>query len=805
MIFCLFLLTCTSLQAQEIKVTFTQKPLSDALTFIRDNSSVSVSFDPEELKQYIVTADTLFPNPESAITYLVSKFPLIITEIDNVLVISSKQSKYYISGTISDKITGERLPHTLIVLSGKKFLSDVNGYFNLLLKENDSLVTFYYLGYRVLDTLLTGGANHYVKMSEINLEIRELLIEGYNTGNALQTGERSGILRLNHSIAGYLPGNGDNSLFNLLRLMPGVRAAGEPAGFSVWNSKPGESAVLFDGAKLYSMNGYNEQISAVNPFMVNEVKVYKGGYGPELGNQTGAIAQISGIGGNRNKPELKLNVNNQTLNVFGSVPTNNRSVVAASYRQTYYGLYDISSLNPYGNRGNSPGSNGNGNPSRGNSREEVYITPDYSYRDAGIRYSGDMNGGGRYFASLSYAIDRFGYSLEDEDNVLDASENNKQLTFSSSIDIPHKNGSITYLSGNLSMLDTERDKVIRQNRQSSYYSLNTQNSLKEGGVKVGHKFGLLQGEDFEAGIEANYLSTAKDGAGYKGITGTLFFNEKLSFKGISVSAGTRGDLHRGELYIQPRISASFNITDKISLSGAWGIYNQFLGKVPVIYEDIAPVTIWQILGDNEYPVIRSVHTIIGTSFNSRSFTLSLEGFDRKTEGISQVIMTGNSPSVKKGDSEISGIDLFLKWERKGSQIFTSITAARATEIYSDTREYKYNPFELKSGFLLNLSPVWISSSYVYGDGYLNGYGTGKYSNLGSDRYSRLDISATYRFRVGRAIFRTGVSILNLLNTENRKTLEVLSIPAGGGQSSSLQNLYSESIPFTPALYLEISF
>ncbi len=805
MIFCLLLLSCTSLQAQEIKVTFTQKPLSDALTYIRDNSSVSVSFDPEELKQYIVTADTLFSSPESAITFLALRFPLIITKIDNVLVISSKQSKYSISGTISDKISGERLPHTLIVLSGRKFLSDVNGYFNVLLRDNDSLVTFYYLGYRVLDTLLTGGTNHSIKMSEINLELRELLIEGYSTGNALQTGERAGILRLNHSIAGYLPGNGDNSLFNLLRLMPGVRAAGEPAGFSVWNSKPGESAVLFDGAKLYSMNGYNEQISAVNPFMVNEVKVYKGGYGPEFGNQTGAIAQIAGIGGNRNKPELKLNINNLTLNIFGSVPTNNRSVVAASYRQTYYGLYDISSLNPYGNRGNSSQSNGNGNPSRGNSREEVYVTPDYSYRDAIIRYSGDMSGGGKYFASLNYATDRFSYSLEDEDNVLDASENNNQLTFSSAIDIPHKNGSITYLSGNLSMLDTQRDKVIRQNRQSSYYSLNTQNSLKEGGVKAAHKFGLLQGEDFEAGIEANYMSAEKEESGYGGVRGALFFNEKLSFKGISVSAGTRGDLYRGEFYIQPRVSASVNLTEKISLSGAWGIYNQFLGKVPVIYEDIAPVSIWQILGDNEYPVMRSVHTIIGTSFNSRSLTISLEGFDRKTEGISQIIMTGNFPAVKKGDAEISGVDLFLKWERKGSQIFASMTAARVTESYSDTREYKYNPLELKSGFLLNLSPVWISSSYVYGEGYLNGYGTGKYSYLGSSRYSRLDISTTYNFKISKAAFRAGISILNLLNTENRKTLEVLSIPAGGGQSSSLQNLYSESIPFTPTLYLEISF
>jgi hypothetical protein len=787
-------------------VVFSRKPLSDVLTYIRDNSSVSVSFDPVELKKYLVSADTLFSNPQSAIIYLTSKFPLTVTNIDDVLVISGREKKYSISGTVSDKISGERLPYTSVLYDGRRFFSDVNGYFNIISREEDkSEITFYYLGYKVLDTLLSPGVNNSVALVQINILLKELLIESFETGNALQTGERSGILRINHAIARYLPGNGDNSVFNLLRLMPGVRATGESAGFSVWNSKPGESSVVFDGAKLYAMNGYNEQISAINPFMVNEIKVYKGGYGPEFGNQSGAIAQIAGIGGNRNKPELKLNINNLTANLFGSFPISKKSVLALSYRQTYYELYDVNSLNPFGKRSNSPAGAGNGNSSHGNSREAVYITPDYRFKDANIRYSGDLQNGGRFFASLCIASDKFTYSLEDDDNEIDASENNNQLTLSAGVDMPDKRGSVTSIAGNISMLDTESGKIVRLNRQSSYYSLDTQNSVKEGGVKMSRTFGLFQGGDLQAGIEANYMSTAEDGDVSGLIRGSLYLNEKVSLKGATISAGTRGDLYKGKIYVQPRLSASVNLSENLSISGAWGIYNQFLGKVPVIYEDIAPVMVWRLLGEEGHPVMKSSHTVLGTSWNSRSLTLSLEGFIRQTEGISQVIVTGNTPSVKSGNANITGGDLFLKWERKGTQIFASMTAARATESYSDTREYKYDPFEIKSGFLLNLSPVWISGAYIYGDGYLNGYGTGKYSDMGIGQYSRLDISATYNFSIGRAAFRTGVSILNLLNTENRKTLEVLTTPSRGGAGSSLLNLYAESIPFTPTLYLELTF
>ena len=800
LIFIFILCASGSTFAQGVRVSARAKPLSDVVSDLRVSAGLSISFNQTDLNRYVITADTLFSDGESALRYLLQGIPLTLRKIDNVFVISPKTARFTISGTIMERESAERLPYTSVICDGKLYMSDVNGNFNVFSSENGARISFKYLGYRKIDTLLHAGNRHMLFMSPSHTSLREALLEEYETSNSLSAGEAAGVMRINHSVAKYLPGNGDNSVFNLLRLMPGVRAAGEAAGFSVWASKPGESTVIFDGSRLFSMNGYNEQISAVNPFMVKEIRVLKGGYGPEYGNQTGSVAQITGIGGNRKNPELKLNVNNLTANIFASAPVGEKAAVAASYRQTYYGLYDVNALNPFGKRINSDsGSQGQGQSSNKN---EVFITPEYSFRDANLRFSGDINSGGKYFASLYGASDRFMYSLENEDSDLEASETNRQIAISAGVSLTHKNGASTSFSGSFSALDKQSEKVILINR-ANYSNIKLGNVSSDAEIRVSHirphsGFGI-----FEAGVEGTHLGVTENLDKFSAVKGALFLNERVTFKNVSIQIGARGDYYLDSLFFQPRFSVNLNLTDNFSLSGAWGVYNQFLGKVPVIYEEVAPSLVWKLLGEGGHPVAKSYHAVAGFSWSGKNMLLSAEAFNRRTQGISQIIMRNNSADVQTGSSSITGADLFLKWERRGSQVFASFTAATASEKYDDTRDYQYYPLEFKLGAVINLSPFWISAGYVYGNGYLNAFGTGRYSSLGTSNYNRLDLSATYAFAIGKSQFRTGISILNVLNSANKKTLEILPVQSRGN-TGTLLNLYAESIPFTPAVYIELA-
>jgi hypothetical protein len=185
--------------------------------------------------------------------------------------------------------------------------------------------------------------------------------------------------------------------------------------------------------------------------------------------------------------------------------------------------------------------------------------------------------------------------------------------------------------------------------------------------------------------------------------------------------------------------------------------------------------------------------------------MTLEGYNKKTKGLTRIYKSGNRSTIVNGESSYTGVDFFAKMEHRGSQIFASLSVAQANESYlmNINRSFGYTPVEAKAGVLLNLSPLFLSAEYVYGEGFSEPYGTGRYSNYSEEVYNRLDVAATYTFKIYGASCKTGLSILNLLNTPNKKTLDVFPSSSQGNQSN-LANLYAESIPFTPTLFFLLS-
>lgn len=785
-------LVCSSVHAQDIRLKYDNTPANKVLNYIKSTyTNISLSYDELSLSKVRVSADTVINGGVNAIKFVLRGLPFEISGINGVIVISPIRS--IIKGTIRDIYSGERLPFTSVITPAGIFLSDENGNFNIKANTPTTSVIFSYLGYNRRDTTIGSG------VYDINLipsftSLKEITIKDYETSNAMQINSNSGSIRINHLVAKYLPGNGDNSVFNLLRLMTGVRAAGEPQEISVWGSKPGESAIYFDGGRIFSMNGYNEQISAINPFMVKEIRLFKGGYGPEFGGQIGAIVDITGIDGKRIRPTVKLNINNQTANIFASAPLASGVTVSAAYRQTYFGLYSPDVLNPYGKRT----SNG-----KGNSISSVFVTPDYNFKDLNLKISGDLKRGGRAFISAYGAKDRFSYTLSGSDYNIDARENNDQIMVSGGVSIVGKKGSISGLNATYSGLDAFQEKIISVGRQN-YSQIVISNPVNKITFDVSHKFKYSSLSELSVGVASEINSISENGAGSRSNIEGIYIDNTLYFKAITIKTGLRSDYYDGRFNFQPRISGVVSAGDKLSFSAAWGIYRQYLGKVKVIYEDVAPVYVWKLLGENGYPVPESKQIVAGLSWNAKNFILSTEIYNRRNTGISQVVKTQVSMNSVIGSADISGIDLFSKFEMKGSQLFCSLTYSRMSEAYND-KKYTYYPAEFKTGGLVNLSPFTISFDYVYGEGYSDTFGTGKYSSAGNEIYNRFDISSTYTLKIYKTLFRAGVSILNLFNTENSKVLEI--IPSGTQRPGtvSLLNLYSESIPFTPTLFLEFSF
>ncbi len=410
-LFVFFLFNSFILQSQTLDLKVKDEPLNKLLVQLRDTHDLKFSFDDELLSNFRVSINRSFDNPDEAISFIIKDLPLTVEKIDGVTVIYPKiipkqntaNSKKLLVGYLSDASSGESLPYSHVSINDHRQIADGQGRFIYSSTDEwDFRLQISYLGYYTLDTILLHAGEHHLKLQPSVVGIKEIVVKDKSYKISTMSSFNSGEVNLNHQIGRFLPGFADNALYNLLRLQPGVLAAGEQSNdLIIWGSYRGQTEVLFDGFTIFGLKNFNDNIGVVNPNMVQDVRLLKGGYPANYGGKAGAIVDISGTDGNKQKPEFILSATNMTLNSKISVPITNKSVLSGAFRQTYYNLYKNTDLNPF--MGSRP-------PEK--SLVDINVSPDYMFRDFLVKYSGVTDSGDSYHFDLLHGIDRFYYNLD---------------------------------------------------------------------------------------------------------------------------------------------------------------------------------------------------------------------------------------------------------------------------------------------------------------------------------------------------------------------------------------------------------
>src|SRR5690606_10751570 len=79
---------------------------------------------------------------------------------------------------------------------------------------------------------------------------------------------------------------GERDVLKVATTLPGISSAGEGAtGFNVRGGRADQNLVLFDGATLYNPQHFFGIFSAINPFSIGQLEVYKGNIPPKFGGR----------------------------------------------------------------------------------------------------------------------------------------------------------------------------------------------------------------------------------------------------------------------------------------------------------------------------------------------------------------------------------------------------------------------------------------------------------------------------------------------------------------------------------------
>jgi hypothetical protein len=814
------------LSGQSVAIDAKDETLNQVLLEMAREYGIQLSFDDQLLSAYTLTLDKTFESPEEAITFLIKDYPLDYKQIGDVFTLYSTQAlepvtNHRLMGRIIDSLTGETLPYSHVIINQSGVVTDFNGNFSFVSTDSLFRLRISYIGYYIKDTTLNPGSDYVLALTPSIIGLQEVVVEGSMLERSGQIGDEAGVIRLNHKIAYRLPGNGDNAVFNFLRLQPGILAAGERSSeLIIWGSYSGHSKILFDGFTVFGLKNFNDNISFVNPYMAKDIKVLKGGYSADYDDRVGGIVDITGINGSTNKPSINLNINNMTLNGMASIPVTKRAALTFAYRHTYYNLMDADDLNISGGT-QSPG------------KYDINVYPDYNFGDFNIKLGGSTSGGDNYFISLYNGKDEFSYDIERERNnvniSLDVEEENRQRGGSAFYGKTWKNGVNSHLSINASGLNKELYEKLQVTRTSGNggnlppgREVLFNNDILELSVKNKTRIPLSEKQMLEAGWNYTYESVSfrQDSLDQTLVSsedqshrlGIFVQDEIRPLKRLSIRPGIRMDypIHLEKVYVQPRIQLSLDLSDHWRFNGAAGMYNQFISETAVVDELGNIRYVWAICNNADVPVLKANHFVSGLTFKHNGLTVGVEAYYKTTKGITRYVNLWRQgiQDVYQGEARMYGMDLQVKQYFRKHEVWASYTLSKTEEHFSympDDVDYRDAPqdqrHEIKGALLLNFSPFFFSTNYVYGSGFRSPPSP---ESDPEERYpySRLDVAFIYRHSIKSYHFEIGISILNVLNHENIKYSNVIRIPDSPTSSVSI---HAEAIPFTPTIYLNMAF
>lgn len=818
------------LLGQEIVVHATNQPLNKVLTQLITDYNANISFNDKALSEYKININSGFETMEETVLALINNLPLDYELSGEVIIIfqkkkSKKKKKWSISGRIIEKGSSEPLPFSHVIINNYGTITDLMGNFSFSSEIDSSFnLKLSHIGYYILDTLVEGNQDLLFHLSPAIVGLSEVVINNSLVQKSNQYGTQAGLIKLNHRIAAFLPGYGDNSVFNLLRLQAGILASGEQTNeLIIWGSYEGHSKVIFDGFTIYGLKKFNDNISSFNPLMAKDIEIYKGGYDAKMGDRVGGIVNITGKLGNIKKTSFEIVINNMTLNGMIEIPIAKKGSLILAFRHTYYELYNNNDLASLLKRNTDVDSSND---------IDLSIQPEYKFRDLNIKYStrlGKKND--LFYVSFYGGIDNFSYKIDETFRKYQLLKNTSEENSQSGASVfygrkwsarSRSNFSFSYSSIRskysdnfrlifplLSQTDQVEDKFTDNllNESSlkvdNIFDINSKNNLKTGAELISNRVELV-----EDTFNINYLNLQKKLPRLNLYAqDEVRLGSKLSFK-----AGLRFShaFTLKEMYLDPRLSMSYFPNKKFKFNIAWGIYHQFISLNSVLDGTGNYKYLWTVADNENVPVLSANHFVFGSTFSASGFIVNIDAYYKQTFGLTRFVRSVkyNIEDIFNGKGRSYGLDFTIKKDLHSHSFWISYSLSKTEELFEYFLNGKFRlapqdqRHEIKLAGLLNFDPFFVSADYVYGSGFPDFIYNQLQSTSSRHNYSRLDISFIYKFLNRKLNGEVGISILNVLNQENIKLANFERIPTN--QTSTI-NIYAEAIPFTPTLFLKFYF
>ncbi|MEO1517415.1 MAG: TonB-dependent receptor [Bacteroidota bacterium] len=719
-----FLTTATvGLQAQQLphlSMQFEKFSLVQALEDIGQQVGCVFSYDAELLAPHRVNLDANNQPLDAALTQLLDgtglsfstddyPFVLILPTEDATVSAPTPVPIRSICGEVRDAKTLEGLAYASVFILGSQegTTTDDEGnfHFRAAVRLTDTLEVRY-LGYQSHQTTLEALQNRPclpVKLEYDELEMPTVTVQD-RALTILRADRNGGGYRIIPRKIGAVPGWGDADLLRFLQLMPGVSAMDESAAaISVRGGTPDQNLILWDGIPIYHTGHFFGMLSAFNPHIVDEVSIYRGGFGAKYGGRVSSVIDIQSEPSRVDSFEMGIGFDLISTNAHLKFPMFRkkaglmlalRSSISDDLRsETYKRLFQQIAAN---------GKIADQQELQQEREEEFTTFPIFSFTDFNVKLIFHQNEHSNGSISIYNSSDRFNYEVasgEGRDFFL----SNDQLEFGNS-------GLSVRLEQRWNPNIKSDFLFVNSNYRSqfeTFYSLDTAVTYQERAaltntvdlrdIRIDNHFFIDQNHKLTLGLQSSATNvgltyiTDRALAGrldtldenFEGWVNTLYADYDYRLDDLlSLDVGLRYNMFQTwgiELW-EPRISVDVQPwRNDFHLKLALGQYHQFASQIVESNELGLGEQLWIYSNVNEFPVVRAVQASIGASWKRNGWTYDLELYNKQTEGLTTLRLRFDENAGERpfsyGEARSAGIDLLVKkkWQRYDTWLSYSLS------------------------------------------------------------------------------------------------------------------------------------
>lgn len=644
------------------------------------------------------------------------------------------QPKAFIRGIVKDRSTGESLIGANVLIGDAGTSTDVFGFFSLEKPQQDLVkIRVSYVGYKNYEALIDFKKNTGLLIEmEPGVDLDEINVWAVRR---IEDRMEIGTIEIPVTQIKTLPLFGEPDVLKALQLMPGVQGGADGRnGFYVRGGSPDQNLFLLDGTPLYYVNHLGGFVSVFSPEILNNVKLYKGGFPARYGGRLSSIVDLRMKEGNKKEHHGSWGVGLISGDLTLEGPVDKKTSYIVSVRRMWIDLL----MRPAFKIGTK------------------HFTMGYNFYDFYGKISHQPNGNNRFYLSLYGGDDRLGYNYnlhKDQTkgyskylwgNVLVTARWNHLYNTKLHSDITLFYTHYRYKLNQYSRLENDKTRMIYKTGLREFglkadfnWRLNNQMVLRYGGGFSGNWYnpGLMTNEEKSNSDK----KTTKVGADNKinGISSFVYLENELSpFKQLTFNVGGRfAYLHIDQvnyLSLEPRLTARFEINGLGALKAGYSRMQQAVHMLSYSGNSF-PTDIWLPSNKSIKPALSDQYSLAFVrglangkfEFSAETYYKEMNRLIAVKNGVTLVNTRQWDQNVEKdGTGTSKGIEFMAQkmlgqttgWVSytlaKSSQRFANINNGNAYAFKYDRRHSVSVVFNHKLSQKADFSATW-----VYGSGY----------------------------------------------------------------------------------------